>query len=418
MSMNTGVSGLQAANEDLATISNNIANANTVGYKSMDAQFADVYSSTSSSGGVYVSDVETDFSQGTLVYTTSTTDLAIDGDGYFILQDANGQQYYTRNGNFSTDKDGYLVNDQGQQLMGYAVDENGNVIEGQLVPLPINQSDMGAVASTEASIDANLDSRSEAIDRKDVPFDSSDPDSYHTTTTSTVYDSQGNEHQVTAYYTKTGENTWEVQYELDGEPVKGGVGGQDFVVSLTYDENGDLISSSDNSVQGGNDHANPGEFTIPLDLDNGASDIELLMDISGVSQYGNDFSVSATSNDGHPAGTFLGVTISEEGAIIATYSNGQSEVQGYVALATFPNDDGLEAAGNTSWQETPESGEPIVGLPGSGTSGDLVGGALENSNVDMSMELVDMIVAQSAYQANTKTISVFDENTQTLLNTF
>ena len=413
MSMNTGVSGLQAASQDLNIISNNIANSNTTGYKSMDVQFADVYSSTSGSGGVYVSDIETNFAQGTMVYTSSATDLAIDGGGFFIMQDANGQEYYTRNGSIDTDKDGFMVNDQGQYLMGYAVDDNGNVIEGQLEPLPVNTADLPAQQSNSAQVTANLDSR-EAPISDTSNFDPSKPETYHSTTTTTVYDSQGNEQQLTAYYIKTDTNEWEVRYEANGEEITN-PDNSPYAVSLTFDENGSLISSED-TISGA--HTYPGEYAIPMDFQNGTAAMDLAMDVSNMSQYGNDFAVSQNSQDGYPAGQFYGVSISDEGAIVATYSNGESEVQGYVALATFPSDAKLESAGNTSWQETPESGEAIVGLPNTGTNGGISGGALESSNVDMSSELVDMIVAQSAYQANTKTISTFDENTQYLLNTF
>ena len=421
MSMSTGMSGLQAASEDLNIISNNIANANTVGYKSMDVQFADVYSATGSTGGVYVSDIKTDFSQGTMIYTSNTTDLAIDGEGYFILTDANGQEYYTRAGNFDTDKDGNLVNSSGQQVMGYAVDDNGNIIEGQLEPIAVDTADMPAKATEEAEIVANLDSRSEEIDQTATPFDSSDPSTYHSTTTTVVYDSQGNEQQVTAYYVKTGENEWQVHYEAGGEEVMvddpNSPGNPiPYTVSMEFDANGEIIASSDSSSN--TPHAKAGEFGIPLDFQNGTAPMNLTMDLTGMSQYGNEFSVSSNSQDGYAAGSFYGVTISDDGAIVATYANGQSDIQGYVAIATFPNDNGLEAAGNTSWIAGIEAGDPIYGLPGTGSAGSLSGGALENSNVDMNTQLVDMIVAQSAYQANTKSISTFDENLTTLINTF
>ncbi len=436
MSMNTGVSGLQAASQDLNIISNNIANANTTGYKTMDVQFADVYSATSGSGGVYVSDIDTNFAQGTLVYTSSKTDLAIDGGGFFIMQDVNGQDYYTRAGSFDTDKNGFMVNDQGQFLMGYAVDENGNVIEGQLEPLPVNTSDLPAHQTDSAQLTANLDSRKDTVDAG--RFDPSKPDTYHSTTTTTVYDSQGNEQQLTAYYMKTDTNTWEVRYEANGETILADKGGEPIVdkdgnpvlgkdgnptfsepkpysVTMEFNANGALKASSD-SISG--DHTYSGQFNIPLDFNNGTASMQLALDVSSMSQYGNDFAVSKNAQDGYPAGKFYGVSISDAGAIVATYSNGESEVQGFVALATFPAVSQIESAGNTSWQETPESGEAIVGLPNTGTNGGITGGALESSNVDMSAELVDMIVAQSAYQANTKTISTFDENTQYLLNTF
>ena len=407
MSINTAVSGLQAASEDLNIISNNIANASTTGYKSMDVQFADVYSATGSSGGVRVASVDTDYAQGNAVYTSSTTDLAISGGGFFIMEAANGQQYYTRAGGFDTDKDGFLVNSQGQYLMGFPVDENGDAIEGDLQQLSINTSDQAACATTSASVGANLDSREEPLDADD--FDPSRPETYHSTTTSTVYDSQGNEQQVTAYYIKTDTNEWEVRYEV-GDEIQ-----EDASVTLKFDENGAILESLDAA---GEPHGTPGVYDLSLNFGNGTGDMSLSMDVTAVSQYGNDFSVTSNTQNGYPAGQYLGVSITSDGAIVTTYSNGESNIQGYIALATFPSESGLEAAGNTSWTATSSSGEPIVGVPGSGTLGDLVGGALESSNVDMSMELVDMIASQSAYQANTKSISAFDQNTTQLLSIF
>ena len=402
MSMNTGVSGLNAANENLNAISNNIANANTVGYKSMDVQFADVYSSATGTGGVYVSSVDTNFAGGDLLYTSSATDLAIEGGGFFVMEDASGQQYYTRAGNFSTDKDGFLVNNQGQKLMGFAVDGNGNVIEGQLVELSVNTADLGASASGSVNLTANLDARAESPEE---PFNPEDPSSYNSTTTTTVFDSLGNEHQLTAYYIKSEEDgEWTVRYQANGEDVTN-PDGSVFEEELLFDEDGQLSGN--------------GVVELPtINFENGSAPLSLNMDISGFSQYGSDFSVSTNSQNGYGAGSFLGVSISDEGAIVATYSNGQSQVQGYVALADFPNTSGLDTAGNTSWSETSKSGTPLIGLPGSGTLGTLTDSALENSNVNLSSELVDMIVAQSAYQANTKTISTANENTSYLLNTF
>ena len=198
-----------------------------------------------------------------------------------------------------------------------------------------------------------------------------------------------------------------MRYEVNGEIQ------DDANVTLKFNANGVLEKSM---VSG--DHDYSGCLTICPGFRNGTAEMKLSMDVTGVSQYGNDFSVSTNTQDGYPAGQFLGISITAEGAIVATYSNGESNIQGYVALAAFPSEAGLDAAGNTSWVATPDSGDALVGLPGTGTLGDLLGGALESSNVDMSMELVDMIVSQSAYQANTKTISAFDQNTRQLLNTF
>ena len=419
MSINTAVSGLQAASQSLNIISNNIANANTTGYKGMDVQFADVYSSAGTSGGVRVASIDTDYAQGNAVYTSRSTDLAISGGGFFIMESANGQQYYTRAGGFETDKDGFLVNAHGQYLMGFQADENGNPIEGNLRQLPINTADLSARSTSAVTIGANLDARVDPLNIED--FDPSKPDTYHSTTTSTVYDSQGNEQQVTAYYVKTDQNTWQVQYEVNGElvmtdpTIEPASEGVPFSVRLEFDENGVLESSSDNKDGA---HSSAGDFSFALDFANGSAPMDLGMDLKSLSQYGNDFSVTTNTQDGYPAGQFFGVSITSDGAIVATYSNGESNIQGYVALASFPSESGLDAAGNTSWVSTPASGDAIIGMPGTGTLGDLIGGALESSNVDMSMQLVDMIVSQSAYQANTKSISAFDQNTRQLLNTF
>lgn len=422
MSMNTGVSGLTAASASLNTISNNIANANTTGYKSLKAQFADVYSATSASGGVYVADIETNFAQGNLVYTSSATDLAINGDGFFIMKDAAGKQYFTRAGNFSTDQNSNLTNDQGQQLMGYKLDANGKPVKGQLQPLSVNTSDLPARASNSARLVANLDSRKDAITWRDdsdgsdpLKFDLNNPNTYHSTTTSTLYDSQGNPQQISAYYTKVGDNQWEVRYAYDGKLLKNS-DGSDYVANLGFSTNGALAKSTDNS---GTPQLATGQFTLPaIDFNNGSASMKLTLDVTSISQYGNDFSVSSNTQNGYSAGNYYGVKITDDGGIVATYSNGQSKIQGYVALATFPSTSGLDAAGNTSWTETARSGAPIIDMAGTGTLGTLTGSALEGSNVDMSAELVNMIVAQSSYQANTKTISTFNDSSQYLLNTF
>ncbi|MRI33930.1 flagellar biosynthesis protein FlgE [Endozoicomonas sp. OPT23] len=401
MSMNTSVSGLKAASESLSIISNNIANANTVGYKAMDVQFADVYSAASSGGGVAVSGIETNFSQGNTVSTTSATDLAIKGNGFFITRNSNGQDFYTRAGNFNADKDGFLVNPQGFKVMGYATDDNGKVIEGQLVELKINNADMKAKTTSTAKLVANLDARSELIDRATKTFDRTKTDTYHSTTTTTVYDSLGNEKQISAYYTKigvnaaTGESTWEARFMDGDKAIK--------TDTLTFDNNGKVKI--------------PASVALTHNFGNGSAEMKLDINVSQLTQFGNDFSVSSNKQNGYAAGNFYGISISADGAIVATYSNGQSQKQGYVPVATFANNDGLKAAGNTSWSASVESGDALVGLPGAGKSGTLKGGARENSNVDMSMELVDMIVAQSAYQANTKSISAFKENTSMLIST-
>ena len=218
-SLYTAISGLDSAATSMNYISNNIANANTTGYKSMSAQYADMYSG-GSGGGVYVADVSQDLSQGNIAYTSSATDLAINGEGYFVLEGADGQMYYSRAGNFEVDKDNYLVNNQGLRLQGYPVDQNGNLIVNDTVQgVPIDNSDLPASATTQIELGVNLDAGEEAPQVDE--FDSSDPESYNSTSSTTVYDSQGNARTVTAYYVKSSDspNEWTAHFEVDGKAV-------------------------------------------------------------------------------------------------------------------------------------------------------------------------------------------------------
>ena len=395
--LNNGISGLNAANSNLNVISNNIANASTIGYKAKGVQFADVYSAAGQGGGVYASKISTDHAQGAINYTTSGTDLAINGGGFFMTQDANGQSYYTRAGNFNVDQNGFIVNAQGQQLQGFAVDSNGNPINGTLNGIQIDRGDQAARATTNTSLTANLDSRAEVID-EEIAFDPKNPESYNFTTSTTVYDAQGTPKTVSAYYVKTDDNEWEVHYYEGDEAL------MDEPIMLEFDTDGSLLSP------------NPAEIDINVP-GTGGGDVNFTMDISGLTQFGTNSSVSATSQDGHPPGSFNGIQIADDGSVFATYSNGETRLQGVVALATFPNDGGLVDAGNTSWTASPESGDPLIGEPGTGGAGLLMSGALEMSNVDMTSELVNMVVSQSNYQANAKSISTSNQMTQVLMNT-
>ncbi len=391
--MNIGITGLQAASQDLGTISNNIANANTVGYKSLDAKFADLYTGTSG-GGVYVAQVDQSFKQGEISYTTNSMDMAINGDGFFVMKDPSGQPVYTRAGYFEVDKDGFIVNNMGYRLQGYPVDDNGNVITGSLEDIPIDTSDLPSQATGTITLKANLDTREEV---PGIAFDSSKPDSYNYTTSSTIYDNQGNAHTATAYYVKTGDNEWDVYYEVDGAKVPAD-GSKS--TSLEFDSNGQLVSG--------------GDFSLTFDT-GAAGEQTVTMDLSGMTQFGNSSSVASNTQDGYPAGQYTGLTVADDGSVFAMYNNGESKLQGVVTLATFPNNNGLQSVGNTSWVSTNESGEPMYDQPGSARTGSLVSGALEASNVDMTRELVDMVVAQSAYQASAKVVQAGDEMNQILM---
>ncbi len=395
--LNIGISGLNAASSELNTISNNIANSSTTGFKSSSVQFADVYSSTGVGGGVFVSDVSSDYAQGALEYTSNSLDMAISGDGFFITKDTNGNTSYTRAGDFQMDKDGYITNSQGMKVQGYGVDANGNMMTGATTSLQIDKGDQPARATTEVTLGANLDASSKAPEVG--TFDSSNPDSYNFTTSTMVYDSQGTPKTVSAYYVKgTEENSWNVHYMSDGKELTTDP------VNLTFDASGQLVTPADGQVA----------LTVP---GTGGGDISFDMDISELTQFGSPSSVSSTSQNGTMPGSYTGLQVSNDGNIFATYSNGETRLQGVVAIATFPNNNGLANAGNTSWQATAESGTPLIGIPGTGGNGALESGALEMSNVDMTSELVNMVVAQSNYQANAKTISASNEMTQILMNT-
>ncbi len=395
--LNIGISGLNAASSELNTISNNIANSSTTGFKSSSVQFADVYSSTGVGGGVFVSDVSSDYAQGALEYTSNSLDMAISGDGFFITKDTNGNTSYTRAGDFQMDKDGYITNSQGMKVQGYGVDANGNMMTGATTSLQIDKGDQPARATTEVTLGANLDASSEPPEVG--TFDSSNPDSYNFTTSTMVYDSQGTPQTVSAYYVKgADENSWNVHYMADGNELTTDP------VNLTFDASGQLVTPADGQVA----------LTVP---GSGGGDISFDMDISKVTQFGSASSVSSTSQNGTMPGSYTGLQVSNDGNIFATYSNGETRLQGVVAIATFPNNNGLANAGNTSWSATAESGTPLIGIPGTGSNGSLESGALEMSNVDMTSELVNMVVAQSNYQANAKTISASNEMTQILMNT-
>ncbi|WP_067583322.1 flagellar hook protein FlgE [Endozoicomonas ascidiicola] len=405
--LNIGITGLQTASKDLGTISNNIANSNTVGYKSLDSQFADLYTGASG-GGVYVSQVKQSFSQGSISYTTNSMDMAISGEGFFVMKDPSGENVYTRAGYFETDKNGLIVNNMGHKLQGFPVDNNGNVVTGSLSDLQADTSDLPSKPTGNVTIKANLDTREENINPVSTPFDSSDPDTYSYTTSSIIFDKQGNSHTATAYYVKTDDNTWNVHYQVDNVdvdlnvPKTDGTEGTETAgfTTLNFGESGELKSG--------------GDFSLLFNTD-ATGDQIIDIDLTALTQFGNDSSVSTNSQDGYGAGQYTNLSVADDGSVFAMYNNGETRLLGVIALATFPNNNGLQPNGGTSWVATSTSGEPMIDQPGSAGTGSLVAGALEASNVDMTRELVDMVVAQSAYQASAKVVQAGDEMNQILM---
>ncbi|QMG42321.1 flagellar basal body protein FlgE [Citrobacter freundii] len=397
MSYEIAATGLNAVNEQLDGISNNIANSGTVGYKSMTTQFSAMYAGTQAMGVSVAGSAQSISTGGSMVSTGNALDLAINDDGFFVMCDSAGNISYTRAGSFVTDKNGYIVNASGDYLQGYPVDDSGTLQTGTVTDIQIKTGNIPAQATDSMTFTANFDASDEVITRNDpdatppvtdgVDFDPNNSDTYTDSYTTTVYDSLGNEHSVSQYFTKTADNTWEVNYTFDGEaqdsaPTK----------TLTFDPTTGKLT----------DPITPETITFSTGE---AADISMTIDYSDCTQYGSDFSVTTNSATGYASATQNGVQVDDDGKVYATYSNGERMLQGQVVLATFPDENGLEAVSGTAWVQTGESGTPLIGVPGSGTCGTLSSGMLESSNVDITTELVDLMTAQRNYQANTKVIS-------------
>lgn len=396
MSYEIAATGLNAVNEQLDGISNNIANSGTVGYKSMTTQFSAMYAGTQAMGVSVAGSAQSISTGGSMVSTGNALDLAINDDGFFVMCDSAGNISYTRAGSFVTDKNGYIVNASGDYLQGYPVDDSGTLQTGTVTDIQIKTGNIPAQATDSMTFTANFDASDETIDRATVPFDANNSDTYTDSYTTTVYDSLGNEHSVSQYFTKTADNTWEVQYTFDGEAQSGVP-----PTTLTFDPNTGKLT----------DPTTPQTITFTTDE---AAPISMTIDYSDCTQYGSDFSVTTNSATGYASATQNGVQVDDDGKVYATYSNGERMLQGQVVLATFPDENGLEAVSGTAWVQTGESGTPLIGTPGSGSCGTLSSGMLESSNVDITNELVNLMTAQRNYQANTKVISTSTQLDQAL----
>ncbi len=428
MSFQQGLSGLNASSKALDTIGNNIANASTVGYKLSNAQFSDVFAaSLAGSGaspiglGVKVASVAQQFTQGNVSITNNPLDLAINGGGFFRLQNAIGDPVYSRNGQFQLDKDGYIVNAKSQQLMGYAADANG-VVNPPLVPLrmfdPALSSDatpQATGASTAASgiqANVNLDSREAAPPV--APFDRLNAQTYNKSTAVTTYDSLGNPHVYTMYFVKdnTAVNTWDV-YATVANPAGASPTFTDLSTAGTLTT---LVFNPDGSILSG---GTPSQTISDADLGytGGVDPMTFPVDFAGSTQYGAQFTVNSLTQDGFSSGKLAGFNIGSDGIILGRYTNGQSKNLGQVVLSNFRNPQGLQPLGDNTWAASSVSGAELSGAPGSsGQYGPLQSSALEDSNVDLTAELVSMITQQRVYQANAQSIKTQDSILQTLVN--
>ncbi|HFE3207202.1 TPA: flagellar hook protein FlgE [Providencia stuartii] len=404
MSFSQAVSGLNAASAGLDSIGNNIANSATNGFKGATTSFADMFAGSGVGLGVNVAAVTQNFKDGPITRTDRPTDVAISGNGFFRVQDQNGDIFYSRDGQFIRDKSGNLVNNQGMTVTGYpaGLDENGNVVvQSGGVPQGLNipTDMMDAQASDLAKLTINLNSEDKV---KSKPFDINNPDdtgSYNFSTTMTAFDSQGNTHEISVYFVKTDDNKWTAYAKDAGDKVAKKLG------NMEFDGNGRLNSPT-NAV-----------FAFDYQGLNGANNGTLQIDLNKTRQQKvSESSVSAIDVNGYPAGEYTNFKVEDNGLIVANYSNQQKRVVGQVALSAFANPNGLVSQGGNVWAPSNASGNPMDGVPGVGQFGKLTSGALESSNVDMSQELINMIVMQRNYQSNAQTIKTQDQMLQTMVN--
>ncbi len=439
MSFNIGLSGLYAANKQLDVTGNNIANVATTGFKSSRTEFEDVYSATKlGSGskvvgsGVRLANVSQQFTQGDINNTGNVLDMGINGSGFFTLSD-NGSTTYTRNGTFKVDSNGFITNtDYSSRLQGYGVDANGKIINGVLTDLKLDTSNLAPKTTSLVTSTINLNSTAAVIDDT-VPAGKFDPTltaTYTKSFSTPIYDSQGNQHTMDQYLVKTGANTWKTYTLVDGRNPD--ATGSDPKVTapiastLSFDATGTLTSVSTPNPAGGAPIISsdltiknwvPGTVTNGVWSANGAAanPAGVTISMAKTTQYNADTARSIPTQDGYATGQITNLTIDGTGTLFANFSNNQSKAIGQVALASFTNEQGLQAVGGTSWKETFASGIPGYDAPETGTLGSIASNSLEESNVNLTNELVNLIKAQSNYQANAKTISTQSTIMQTII---
>jgi flagellar hook protein FlgE len=417
MSFQQGLSGLNASSKNLEVIGNNVANANTIGAKASRAEFADMYASALNGAGsasigigVNLAAVTQQFTQGNITTTDNPLDLAIKGDGFFEV--TNGvQTLYTRSGQFQADKDGFIVNNAGLKLMGYPADANGVIQPGAAVPLQLPTGGVDPKVTSSISVEMNLDSRLATTLPTTTPqIDYANAATYNNATSVTVYDAKGQDVALTYYFQKAGDDTWNVYATANGTTVGGTAADPQPIATVTFPADGSAPTSP----------SGPVTFTIPATANaNGANTLaiaDVSLDLSKATQFGSPYGVTNMTQDGYTAGKLASLSIEKNGIVMATYSNGQSKPAGQLELASFRNPQGLAPLGGNLWARTYASGDPTVGTPGSGNLGSLQASALEESNVDLTGELVNMITAQRVYQANAQTIKTQDQVLQTLVN--
>ena len=461
MPFRIALSGLHGAAADLKVTGNNIANAATTGFKHSRAEFVDVYAAAygaitqvTNGSGSRTANIRQIFSQGNIEYTDNATDLAITGQGFFIVEDDKGR-YLTRNGTFGLDRDGYVVNATGQTLKVFPPVNNGAATTtfntGSLQDLQLSTTIGAPTASRNIDVNLNVDADVTAIDiavgglhddgvGATPLFDPTDPSTYHHVTATTVYDSLGAPHVVTMYFRKvsdiaaggTIDNAWQMFMQVDGTDVPTT---DDGLISAASGGTGAgtpspgrptaLLFNPDGSLQEAR-YLDAGSTSQPtltngelvfddFPVTTGANDVQLTVDFANTTQYGSEFAVNTLSQDGFTTGRLTGFDVEENGIVFARYTNGDKQTLGMVALANVPNPQGLRQKGDSLWVETFDAGDTTLGQPGTASLGLIQSGALEASTVEIADQLVNMIVAQRNYQANAQVVSTADQITQTLL---
>jgi flagellar hook protein FlgE len=436
MGFQQGLSGLNAAAKHLDVIGNNVANVNTVGFKQSRAEFADIYASTFGTAsniagiGARVTTIAQQFSQGNTTTTNNPLDIAITGNGFFRMQDPTGSISYARNGQFQLDKNGFIVNN-GQNLTGWPVDPATNLFLEGSTPQPIQMqfSNIGAretggsgVTGAGLNLGLNLNAGSAVIPATTV-FSSTDPTTYNYSTSATVYDSLGVAHSQTFYFRKDippavptapPTQSWTVHYALDGQDVNanGTLGAQvpavpTLATTLTFDANGKPVGLP---VGGTN-------FTVnSAALNNGSNGLNFQMFFDKSTQFGSPNNLNTLTQDGYTDGVLTGMSVSKDGIVQGRYSNGQTRNVAKIVLSTFTNPQGLQPLGDNRWAESSGSGQPLVNGPGAGSTGLIQSAAVDDSNVDLTSELVNLITAQRNYQANAQSVKAQDTIMQTIVN--
>ena len=468
MPFRIGLSGLNAAQADLRVTGNNISNVSTIGFKQSRAEFANVYAtskggsvSTAIGSGVRLAATSQQFTQGNLIFTDNNLDLAITGDGFFSLEDTSGNSVYTRNGQFKVDGDGFVVDNSGSKLQGYGIDKATNEINTGIVSdLQVIATNIAPKPTGNASLIANLDAGAEAFpipaagDPTFLMDDNGtvDPNTYAHTTSFTSFDSLGNSMQTSLYFRKVeGDSTttpetpvtWDVGIKqvdangnifnnmgftsavgdipeiLEGEIVAPATQLMDAVIFLN---NGSIDPTSTDTADGKLNFTfdlsapvNPVMTADAVPANNPLIVQTLTIDANDLTQYGANFGITNLTQDGYTTGQLSGIEIDQTGVVLARFTNGKSSNLGQIYLTTFTNNQGLSQLGNNYWAESLSSGQGVINIPGSGNAGLINSGANEDSNVDLTAQLINLITAQRNFQANAKTITTANQVTQTLL---